>query len=160
MSFLSTHSAKLASAAAFVLLAGCGQETRTVAPVVAYNPPSAAVAAMPESGGNWFHVAFASNSSQIDAAGRQAIGDAAQGMRNNTALRATVIGKADSVGSDTANMRLSRQRAYAVRDALIQTDNIQPARIETRWTGKRQQDQDPTTTVADGRGRVIDIGLH
>ncbi len=103
---------------------------------------------------------FANNSYLIDASGQQAINNAAASMQGNSALTATVIGKTDSAGSDAANMRLSQQRASAVRTALLQTGKVSAQQIETRWTGERQQGTQTTSDVADPGNRAVDIGIH
>jgi outer membrane protein OmpA-like peptidoglycan-associated protein len=159
MSILSTRSAGLASVAAFVLLAGCAQPSQP-APTARYNPPGTALAELPVGNVTWYHVMFANGSTQIDANGQQAINNAAASMQGNSALMVTVIGKTDSAGSDAANMRLSQQRAGAVRTALLQTGKVSAAQIETRWTGERQQGAQTMSDVADPSNRAVDIGVH
>ena len=157
MSFLSSKSARLASVAAFVLLAGCAQQSQ---PAARYNPPGTALAELPAGNVTWYHVMFANGSYQIDANGQQAINSAADSMQSNGALTATVIGKTDSAGGDAANMRLSQQRANAVRTALLQTGKVSAQQIETRWTGERQQGAQTASDVADPSNRAVDIGVH
>jgi OmpA-OmpF porin, OOP family len=157
MYVFSSRSAKLASIAAVVLLAGCAQQSR---PMATYNPPGTALTELPAANVTWYHVMFANGSTQIDANGQQAIDNAAASMQGNTALVATVIGKTDAAGSDAANMRLSQQRASAVRTALLQTGKVRAAQIETRWTGERQQGAQTASDVADPSNRAVDIGIH
>ena len=158
MSLLSSRSGKFASVAAFVLLAGCAQQGQPVA--VQYNPPGAALAELPAANVTWYHVMFANDSYQIDANGQQAINNIASSMQSNIALTATVIGKTDSAGSAAGNMRLSQQRADTVRTALLQTGKVPAQRIETRWTGQRQQGAQTTSYVADPSNRAVDIAVH
>ncbi len=160
MSLFSSRSAKLASVAAFVLLAGCAQQSQPTAPAASYNPPGAALAELPAANVTWFHVMFANDSTQIDAAGHQAINNAAASMQGNSALMATVIGKTDSAGSAAGNMRLSQERASAVRTALLQTGKVSTGQIETRWTGERQQGTQTASDVADPGNRAVDIAVH
>ena len=162
MSLFVRNSARLASVVAFGLVTGCAQQSPPrAAAVVPYNPPGTALAALPAGNVTWYHVAFATNSYQIDPAGQQAISTAASSMQNNTALTATLIGKSDSVGgSDASNMRLSQQRTAAVRTALLNTGMVSAQQIETRWTGERQQNGQTTTDVADASNRAVDIGVH
>jgi OOP family OmpA-OmpF porin len=103
---------------------------------------------------------FASDSTQIDTAGLQAINGAADSMQGNAALTATVIGKTDSAGTAAGNMRLSQERANAVRVALLQTGKVSAEQIETQWTGERQQGAQTPSDVADVSNRVVDIGVH
>lgn len=160
MSFSSGRIMAMVSGGALSLLAGCAQQGPPSAPEVAFNPPGTALAALPGGSVVWHHVAFATNSARIDADGRRAIGDAADSMRANPALTATVIGKADSVGGDAANMRLARQRAVSVRDALIQAGTLPAARVETRWTGERMVGAVSPGNATEPNSRVVDIGLH
>lgn len=157
MSVVSTRSVALASVAALVLLAGCAQQNP---PVAQYNPPGASLAQLPAANVTWYHVMFANGSTQIDVDGQQAIVNAAASMQGSTALTATVIGKTDSAGSVAANMRLSQQRASAVRTALLQTGKVPAAQIETRWTGERQQGAQTASDVADPSNRAVDIAVH
>jgi outer membrane protein OmpA-like peptidoglycan-associated protein len=160
MSKLSTRAAGLASVAAFVLLAGCTQPSQPSQPTARYNPPGTALAELPAGNVTWYHVMFANGSTQIDANGQQTINNAAASMQGNSALVVTLIGKTDSAGSDAANMRLSQQRAGAVRTALLQTGKVSAAQIETRWTGERQQGGQTASDVADPSNRAVDIGVH
>jgi outer membrane protein OmpA-like peptidoglycan-associated protein len=162
MSLFLRNSARFASIAAFALVAGCAQQSPPrAAAVVPYNPPGTALAALPTGNVTWYHVTFANNSYLIDPAGQQVINTAASSMQNNTSLTATLIGKSDSVGGgDRSNMRLSQQRAAAVRTALLNTGMVPAQQIETRWTGDRQQNGQTTTDVADASNRAVDIGVH
>jgi outer membrane protein OmpA-like peptidoglycan-associated protein len=103
---------------------------------------------------------FTNGSTGIDPAGRQAIDNAAASMQGNSALIATGIGKTDSAGGAAANMRLSQERAGAVRTALLQTGKVSAAQIETRWTGGRQQGDQTPGAVADPSNRSVDIAVH
>jgi len=160
MSFLG-HSTKLASIATFALLVGCAQQSQPpVAVAVLYNPPGTALAALPAADVTWYRVSFATNSFRIDADGQQVINSVADKMQSNPALTATLVGRTDSVGSDAANMRLSQQRAGAVRNALLATGKVPAQRIETRWTGERQQNEQTMSNVAAPSNRAVDIGIH
>ncbi len=162
MSFLSSKPAMLASFAAFAFLAGCAQHSAPppVVAAVPYNPPGTALAALPKADITWYHVDFPTGSAHIDAAGRQAITTVAESMNGNTALTATVIGKTDTVGNDAANMRLSEQRARAVRNALVQVGHVAPQRIETRWTGDRHPATAIPVDATDTGSRAVDIAIH
>jgi outer membrane protein OmpA-like peptidoglycan-associated protein len=160
MSLRPSYAIRIASVAAFALLTGCAQQSHSWATATPYNPPGAALAQLPAANVTWFHVMFANNSTRIDAAGQQAINSAADSMQGNTALTATVIGKTDSAGSAAGNMRLSQERADAVRVALLETGKVSAQRIETHWTGERQQGAQTQSDVADVSNRVVDIGVH
>ncbi len=149
------------AAASLSVLAGCAMMERpSPPPVVAYNPPSPALAAMPAVAVTRYRVAFASNSAVIDAEGQMAIDSAAELMRGNGVLIATVIGSSDPVGSDAANMVLSRKRAAAVHNALLRTGKVTEQRIETRWTGERMAAAQPAGAPVDARARSVEIAVH
>ncbi len=156
-----TSLTKLLSIGAFALLAGCSQQNAApVAEVTPYNPPGTALAALPAQNVTWFHAPFDSGSVRLGSEALAAVNGAAEKMRANPTMTATVIGKTDGVGSDAVNMRLSRQRANAVRDALLRTGTIRPARVETRWTGERQPNTQAMASADSPGGRIVDIGVH
>jgi len=147
-------------------LAACGtagltgtQPARPAAPPVAFNPPPQALERQ-EADVRWFQVRFPTASTRLGEGDRDTIREVAAAMREENALRATVIGRADTVGRDQPNMRLSRQRAMAVRDALAR-EGIARERIDTRWTGDRRPPaaQGPNSTEEAG-DRVVDIALQ
>ena len=149
----------LALAASLVLLGGCAQMyQQPTKPAVAYNPPGAALAALPAGSVTRFDLAFATNNADIDAAGMSAISGAADLLQTNTALIATVIGSSDPSGSDAGNMMLSKQRAMAVHAALLKTGKVTEQRIETRWMGDRPQQAGDPTAAPNVRG--VEIAVH
>jgi outer membrane protein OmpA-like peptidoglycan-associated protein len=152
------HSTRLAATAAFALLAGCAQMNRPAPPpATAYNPPNPALATTPADQITRFRVAFATGSTQIDADGAIAVANVANLMQTNPALIATLIGAADGVGSDASNMLLSKQRATAVHNALLQTGKVPEQRIETRWIGERGP---APINAADANYRAVEIAVH
>lgn len=66
-------------------------------------------------------------------------------MQGTPALVATIVGKADSVGSADFNEHLSQRRAEAVFEALVYTNKVPENRVQLRWTGERL----PFTSGAD-----------
>jgi outer membrane protein OmpA-like peptidoglycan-associated protein len=161
MNHPATSLTKLLSIGAFALLAGCAQQNAApVAEATPYNPPGTALSALPANNVTWYHASFDSGSARIGSDAQSAVNGAAEKMRANPTMTATVIGKTDGVGSDASNMRLSQQRANAVRDALVRTGNIRPGRIETRWTGERQPSMQALVSADSPGGRIVDIGVH
>ena len=69
-------------------------------------------------------VQFEFNSSVISAAYDDEIARAAEVLRENSGVRATVQGHTDSRGENVYNQRLSEHRANAVRDILINEHGI------------------------------------
>lgn len=52
-------------------------------------------------------------------------------------IRLDIIGHTDRIGSDAANMALSKRRAEAVRDRIVASGRIDPDQIRTRGVGPR-----------------------
>ncbi len=73
--------------------------------------------------------------------------------------RFVVVGHTDAVGSREANLKLSEQRAQAIRDALINPFGISPARLEAVGMGEEQLlDNKNPTAAANRRVQLINIG--
>jgi len=73
--------------------------------------------------------------------------------------RFLVVGHTDSVGSREANLKLSQQRADAIRDALIDPFGISPARIEAVGLGEEQLlDRANPKAAENRRVQLINIG--
>jgi len=83
---------------------------------------------------------------------------AAKRVANEPNLHFYLVGKADRVGTDAFNMRLSRQRAYNVRDELISA-GVHANRIETRWVGDHALPVPTRHGVRERRNRVVEISL-
>lgn len=133
------------------LLAGCVQEQ---APQAAA-PQPAPVAAAPHTSS--YAIYFDTNRSNINASGEATIESIAAAVRNSSASRVEIVGKADTVGKSNANMKLSQERAAEVRDALVKTGQVPPASIETSWTGETRLPVPTANHVAEARNRVVEV---
>src|SRR5262249_25708166 len=75
-------------------------------------------------------------------------------IHRDDSARIDLVGKADRVGTDAYNMKLSERRANTVHDALV-ADGVSTDRIGVRWVGERE----PPVPTADGvyepRNRVV-----
>lgn len=159
MATLSRHSTRIAATAAFAFLAGCAQMAPVAPPpaAVAYNPPSPALANLPTESVTRFRVSFATGSAQVDADGGIAVSNIAAMMQTNPGMIATLVGSSDGIGTDVSNMLLSKQRATAVHNALLQTGKVPERRIETRWIGERGP---APINAADANYRTVEIAVH
>ena len=73
--------------------------------------------------------------------------------------RFLVVGHTDAVGSREANLKLSQQRADAIRDALINPFGINPARIEAVGLGEEDLLNNANPKAAENRRvQLINIG--
>ncbi|MDA2935502.1 PKD domain-containing protein, partial [Acidobacteria bacterium AH-259-D05] len=67
-------------------------------------------------------------------------------MRQNPQLRATLTGHTDDRGSEQANERVGQRRADAVKAYLVDEQNVNEGRIETRSAGESQPIADNQTS--------------
>jgi OOP family OmpA-OmpF porin len=98
---------------------------------------------------------FDYNSATLTPEGQQQVKQAAALIKDGTA-RLTIIGKADRSGSNDYNMKLSAQRAAAVRDAFI-ANGIAANRIDVRSTGENQLPVATKDGAREGKNRVVQI---
>jgi OmpA-OmpF porin, OOP family len=132
---------------------------RTVAAAAAFSffAAYAATAQSPPPGAAIYPVHFATGSSELDQGDQETIRGVAAVMQGNPALIATIEGKADTVGSQELNEKLSQRRAQAVFEALVYTNKVPENRVELKWTGE----QLPTVSTADEEAlrtnRVVEI---
>lgn len=146
----------LAAVAGISMLAACADQSPR--PAVAAATP--AVAAGPQPAGGWYQVWFDTSKSDLNANGQMIVDSVANAVRRDNAVRVTIIGRTDRVGSEAANMALSEKRAERVRDALIATGMVPADRIETRWMGEGKQGVPTANDVAEQRNRVVDITVQ
>jgi OOP family OmpA-OmpF porin len=95
---------------------------------------------------------FDTGSTTIHDHDQDTIRGVAATMKGNTALNATIIGKADSVGSPEFNEKLSECRAEAVFEALVYSNNIPENRVQLRWTGEQM----PFVSTEDQKPELMD----
>jgi len=93
---------------------------------------------------------FALNSSHITKAFRPTVDQLAGVMRKYTKTHITIVGYTDSTGTKRYNLALSRRRAEAVAEQLI-NDGVQPARLTVEGRGEA----DPRATNATAAGRQL-----
>jgi outer membrane protein OmpA-like peptidoglycan-associated protein len=153
MMFQSSKSwGRVAAVAGVMLLSACGMENRQV---VSSPPPPPATAQA-----SAYQVVFDPGSYTINLAGQRAIGDVATFVNGNNKALVTIVGRTDATGSAEANVQLSKERALAVRDALVATGKIDPTHIDTTWTGEELQDVGTNNGVPESGNRVTDIYIQ
>jgi outer membrane protein OmpA-like peptidoglycan-associated protein len=129
------------------------------APVVVASPmkasgkrsaPIAAAESQADASALSLPVRFAFDSADILPAARTQLDALAEGIKLLAPESiVTVEGHTDAVGSDAYNLELSRLRAEAVRDYLVQRHGIAAARLKTVAYGKGRpiEGTDPTAAV-------------
>ena len=80
---------------------------------------------------------FASNETTILPSSEEALAQLYQLLTENPEMRIRIIGHTDDVGTDIANLRLSRGRAESVKQNMVER-GISPSRIETEGRGERE----------------------
>ena len=105
-------------------------------------------------------IAFEFNSAQISPDSFKAVGLMADAL-NSPYLqgpRFVIIGNTDAVGNREYNLKLSQERADAIREALINPFGINPARLEAVGLGEEQL-LDPAHPDAAANRRVQLINI-
>jgi outer membrane protein OmpA-like peptidoglycan-associated protein len=93
-------------------------------------------------------VLFDPASAQLSEAAMQQLSDVAEFLAAHAKFTVLLEGHTDSVGTDERNFRLSRQRATAVKNFLVEK-GIDPARLRTNGVGQT----DPMSSNATAAGR-------
>jgi outer membrane protein OmpA-like peptidoglycan-associated protein len=78
---------------------------------------------------------FKSGTATLGAAGDAALGQLAACLKDQPTARVALVGHTDSVGGLDANIALSRSRAVAVRDRLIQNFDVPAAQMDAEGMG-------------------------
>lgn len=106
-------------------------------------------------------IQFDLNSARINPASFQAVGLMADALYHPylQGYRFLVVGHTDGKGNREYNLKLSQQRADAIRDALINPFGIAPSRIEAVGLGEEQLLKAADPEAAENRRvQLINIG--
>src|SRR5262249_3785528 len=106
-------------------------------------------------------VDFAFNSAVIRPSSYRTIGAIADALHNPILLGYgfLVIGHTDSVGGRQYNVGLSQRRAEAIRDALVDPFNVNPAVLEAVGMGEEQlRDPAHPTSGVNRRVQLVNVG--
>jgi outer membrane protein OmpA-like peptidoglycan-associated protein len=103
-------------------------------------------------------VLFATGRSELTAGAESRIGRVAQVLQQNPGQTVRVEGHTDSTGSSQTNLRLSEQRAYAVRDALVRY-GVDPRRVEAFGFGSAQPVSDNASASGRQQNRRVELIL-
>jgi OOP family OmpA-OmpF porin len=102
-------------------------------------------------------ILFNVNSAVIKPESYGVIKEMATVLKENGGVRVKVIGHTSNDGDDAANMELSKQRAAAVKEALIKEFSIDAARIETEGKGETQPVGDNKTKEGKMQNRRVEF---
>lgn len=85
------------------------------------------------------------------------IKDIAGVLKDNASVKVKVLGHTSNDGDDNANLELSRKRAAAVREMLVNEFSIEASRIETEGKGESQPVADNKTREGKALNRRVEF---
>ena len=100
---------------------------------------------------------FATGSHELTPEEQNHIRNVAVMMQSTPAFVATIVGKADLVGSAAFNEHLSQLRAEAVFEALVYSNKVREDRVQLRWTGEHLPFKSAADEEAEARNRMAAI---
>jgi len=101
---------------------------------------------------------FADKSSKIPNDAYSKVRDFAEFLRANPEYKAKIMGHTDSIGKAGYNMKLSLERAYSVRSALVQ-EGIDESRLEAIGRGELSPIETNRTKSGRATNRRIEVKL-
>ena len=104
-------------------------------------------------------VLFDFDKSNIKPPAKVILDDIADMMKKDPALKATLGGNTDWIGTEQYNMGLSKRRAYAVYNYLVKK-GIDKSRFNVKWYGETRPVADNRTAAGRARNRRTDITLE
>lgn len=78
-------------------------------------------------------------------------------LKNDPALRLEIQGHTDTVGAAAANLKLSQDRAAAVKTYLVQTLGVDASRLTTTGFGGTKPVADNKTEEGRGQNRCVEL---
>ena len=103
-------------------------------------------------------VYFATESYTIEGQSREALTSMANILKEYPKTNVLVEGHTDSTGSDAYNLTLSKNRAQAVTNFLVQ-QGISGGRIDTKWYGESQPKYDNSTVEGRSKNRRVEMAI-
>jgi outer membrane protein OmpA-like peptidoglycan-associated protein len=129
-----------------------------VAPGAAAGGANALEAALAEKGTvDIYSIYFSFNSDVLREESEPTLKDIAEVLRRHPDWKLGVNGHTDGIGSDQFNLDLSRRRAAAVKDALLNRYGIGADRLDTAGFGKSQPKDTNETLEGRARNRRVEL---
>lgn len=100
---------------------------------------------------------FDSGSSHIKPQSMGIILQIAQVLQQDTSINLNIVGHTDADGNSDTNLKLSKQRANAVKEALIKHYNISENRLQTDGKGASLPIADNTTADGKAQNRRVEF---
>nr|WP_294556288.1 OmpA family protein [uncultured Rhodopila sp.] len=111
-------------------------------------------------GSTTYPIHFPTGSYQLDPGDQDTIRAVASKIQADSALHATIVGKADTTGSAEFNEHLSERRATTVFEALVYANKAPEDRVDVRWTGEHLPVVTTDDQQAESQNRIVAIILH
>ncbi len=102
-------------------------------------------------------ILFDSGSDKIQPQSYGIIRQISQVLMQDKNIRLNIVGHTDSDGSDEANLKLSKERANAVKNALITIYNISEDRLQTEGKGEAIPVADNSTPNGKAQNRRVEF---
>ncbi|WP_411767396.1 OmpA family protein [Winogradskyella sp. A3E31] len=102
-------------------------------------------------------ILFDSGSSNIQPQSMGIIRQISQVLMQDGSMKLNIIGHTDSDGADEANLKLSKDRAVAVKDALVRVYNISGERLTTEGKGESEPVDDNSTSDGKSKNRRVEF---
>ncbi|MBL0356628.1 MAG: OmpA family protein [Chitinophagaceae bacterium] len=104
-----------------------------------------------------YGIYFDVNQATVKPASFATLKEIAQVLKDNPTVKIRIVGHTDSDGDDAANLDLSKHRAAAVRQELLNNFGIEPARIETDGKGELQPIAANDTAANKAKNRRVEF---
>jgi outer membrane protein OmpA-like peptidoglycan-associated protein len=101
-------------------------------------------------------VLFATGKAEVAAGGLRSIDKLAEFLKKNPNRNLLIEGHTDNTGNEDFNLKLSQQRADAVRDQLV-SRGIAPERITTRGYGPKYPAVDNDSSAGRQQNRRVEV---
>ncbi|WP_100614933.1 OmpA family protein [Confluentibacter citreus] len=102
-------------------------------------------------------ILFDSGSANIQPQSYGIIRQISQVLQQDAAIKLNIVGHTDSDGSNDANLKLSKARAEAVKNALIKVYSISSDRLQTDGKGASAPVNDNTTPNGKAQNRRVEF---
>ena len=103
-------------------------------------------------------VYFDTNKYNINVASQESLNKLIGVFKEYTDTNILVVGHTDSVGTEEYNMTLSKNRANAVTNYLI-NNGISSSRLNTNWFGESQPTNDNSTAEGRAKNRRVNVAI-